>query len=174
MRNQNYHADRTLREIIVQGIKIWRAILANSTLHFRISRIQNFASKHLRLALQLKWRRADRTNVIDGSGIPRRDIQFGRFARRTEEVEGTPGFRSDSCPLRGAPIAFEAFNWEMQIHAAITSRLNRGAGVLWLATDSVDRPSYLLNLRRRAASALNSSPPLATSHSLTLFFQAYA
>src|SRR3977135_1158686 len=52
-------------KIVVQDKKVWSTIFENGSLHFRISGVDNFCAKGVRLHLQLKCCLTLRTNKVE-------------------------------------------------------------------------------------------------------------
>ena len=65
MRNKDYGADGPLRQIVMQNVKVGRAVGEDGSAHFGVRGIENLRSEWLGLALKLVRRIAARADVID-------------------------------------------------------------------------------------------------------------
>jgi len=121
MRDENNRTDGPSSEVVVQDIQIGRAVFDYGALHFGVGGIEDFGTERFGLALQLKWLGAAWAGVVQGGGISRRDIEFRRVARGTEEICGAPRFGADASALGGTFVAVEAGSGKAEVHAKIRS-----------------------------------------------------
>lgn len=86
MGNENDCLNGPLRKVVVQDIKIRRAVFKDGSLHLGVRSVHDSGADWSALALQLKRRLAGRTNIVDRGGPLRRSLQTWGFAGRTEEI----------------------------------------------------------------------------------------
>lgn len=75
MRNENDRLNGPACQVVVQHIKIRRAVFENGMFHLRVCGVDDSGADGFGLALQLKGRVTGGTEVVNGDSVARRDVK---------------------------------------------------------------------------------------------------